>query len=170
MSRHRFPMGARAMTGTVLATVLLVGCTGSGGEDEPGPTAAPTTSMVPPSAEPTDVATDPPPSPSGTPEPNEEREVAVTLTFAGVLDRGSAVEAAGFVDVREDGGTCTLTLTRDGTTRTSELPATPDASTTACGGLAVPLSDLASGTWEAVLSYESADSAGRAPAVDVDVP
>ena len=128
-----------------------------------------------------DVATDPPaggsassaPSSSAAASsvpPDRPSPVVVTTTYAGVVRGSSAVEAGGFVDVIETDGTCTLVLRRGSTTREVSAPATPDPAGTSCGGLAVELSQLASGTWSGVLSYASPRSAGSADAVEVEVP
>lgn len=158
------------------------------------PTAVPSAAPAPTvTVDTADVATDPPAggdgaSPSSSPSssgpdgsspagpasssgaaPGRPQPVVVTTTYAGVLSGGSSVEAGGFVDVVESDGTCTLTLTRGPATHEAGAAATPDRTGTSCGGLEVPLSDLAPGTWEVVLSYESSTSAGRAAAVDVVV-
>ncbi|WP_448615672.1 hypothetical protein [Modestobacter sp. URMC 112] len=186
-----------ALVAAALAVGSLAACSSGGdtadGAAAPGAAAVASASPVataPPSSvtvDTTEVATDPPARDDGAAaggsgeDPGEKdpaatdagggpRSVAVTTTYAGVLAGGSSVEAGGYVGVVEQGGTCTLTLTRDDTVRTASAEGTPDATTTACGGLAVPLSDLASGTWEAVLGYESDRSSGEAPAVEVEVP
>lgn len=143
---------------------------GSAAQTSAAPVTAPPTSVT---VDTTDVATDPPrtnrtPAPAG--RPGQPQEVTVTTTYAGVLAGGSAVEAGGYVDVLEPDGTCTLTLTRGATTRTVSAAVTPDGTTASCGGLAVALSELEAGTWQAVLSYASSGAAGTAPGVDVVVP
>ena len=96
--------------------------------------------------------------------------VPVVMTYSGWNAASRRVMAGGYVTgVIEDGGTCTLTLTRNGVRVSAHGPARPDASTTACGGLTVSGGKLTSGTWKAVLSYASTASAGASSAVDVDV-
>lgn len=102
------------------------------------------------------------PGENGATADDEERRVPgdVVVTYWHWSAEGGAVEAAGFVDAWvEDGGTCTLTLTRDGTVLSGEGPALSDANTTSCGTLGVPVPAGNAGDWEAVLAYES--SAGR---------
>ena len=97
-------------------------------------------------------------------------EVPVTVTFYGWNPDTKAVEVGGYVTgVVEDGGTCTLTLTKGATTVTGSTKALPDASTTACGAVAVPGNKVGAGTWRAVLSYSSDGHTGTAEAVDVEV-
>lgn len=84
----------------------------------------------------------------------------VVVTYWHWNGDAGAVEAAGYVDgVIEDGGTCTLTLTRSGTVLSGDAPAISDASSTSCGTVGVPVPAGNAGDWEAVLAYES--SAGR---------
>jgi hypothetical protein len=89
------------------------------------------------------------------------------ITYAG-SEAGSSVEVNGYVaGVVEAAGTCRLTLTRGGDTVVDENPAEADATTMNCGLLQA--ADLAAGTWTAVLTYESATSAGTSSAVEVEV-
>lgn len=113
--------------------------------------------------EPTFVATDPPPSPVGS-------TVPVTITNASWNAPTRSVRVHGFVGgIDEDGGTCTLTLTRGSHRQTASAPGGVDATTTSCGLLQVG-GDLASGTWTAVLSYRSPTATGTSAPVTVDVP
>jgi hypothetical protein len=97
-------------------------------------------------------------------------EVPVTITWFGWDPDRRQVQLAGFVGgVVEDGGVCTLTLTKGGATVTGEKDALADASTTSCGELTVPGNEVGPGTWRAVLSYASAGHTGTSEAVDVEV-
>jgi hypothetical protein len=97
--------------------------------------------------------------------------VNAVITQAGWGPSGTAVEVSGFVSgVVEDGGTCRVTLTRDGETVTAEHEGMADASTTVCGAIEVGDQEMTSGWWQAVLSYESATSAGASAPMDVLVP
>lgn len=115
--------------------------------------------------EPTAVATDAPVSAAPT------GEASVSITYAS-WDAGSrAVEVGGYVaDVVESGGTCTVVLTRGDHRATATSSAEADASTTSCGAVSVPGGQLSSGTWEAVLSYGSADHRGASAPTEVVVP
>ena len=55
----------------------------------------------------------------------------------------------------ESGGSCTLTLEKDGKKVTATNPATPNASTVSCGVIAIARDKLSAGTWSATLSYAS---------------
>lgn len=76
----------------------------------------------------------------------------------------------GFVqEVVEDGGTCTLTLTKDGITRSESRPAKANATNTTCGENDIPVSQLSPGTWQAVLSYSSTKYVGQSAPLSVEV-
>jgi hypothetical protein len=98
------------------------------------------------------------------------KQVPVVVTYYGWNPTAKDVEVGGYVEgVVEDGGVCTLTLTKGGASVTATADASADASTTACGGVTVPGSQVSAGTWKAVLSYSSAGHAGTSDAVDVEV-
>jgi hypothetical protein len=142
------------------------GPTGSAGPTEsPAPvpsSAAPTRVTEPAADEP--VATDPPAGTTG-------GAVSPVVTFAGWEPSTAAVEVNGYVPgLVEGGGTCRLTLTRGADPVTDENEAEPDASTINCGLLEVAGADLAAGSWQAVLSYESPTSSGASAPVPVEVP
>ena len=85
-------------------------------------------------------------------------------------DPGGVLEVTGFVSgVIEDGGTCRLTAERGGRTATAEKPGLADATTTSCGTLQIRGADLSPGTWDVVLSYESARASGESAAASVAV-
>ena len=97
-------------------------------------------------------------------------QVPVVVTYYGWNAGERRVQVGGYVTgVVEEGGTCTLTLTKDGATVTVEGAARPDAVTTACGQLTVSGARLSAGTWQAVLSYASDSATGAAAAVPVEV-
>lgn len=132
------------------------------GFEEVSPT--PTASIGPDPYEGQDVATDPPVVATG-------EQVDVTVTFTGWNSTAGEVQVGGYVaGVVEDGGTCTLTLTKDGQSVTGSRPAAPDAATTACGAVVVPGDRVSAGTWQAVLTYSSAAHSGSSEAWDVEVP
>jgi hypothetical protein len=97
-------------------------------------------------------------------------DVPVTVTFYGWNPTSQEVQVGGYVGgVVEEGGVCTLTLTKGGQTVTGRSEALPDASSTACGAVTVPGDEVAAGTWRAVLSYSSPAHSGTSDAVDVEV-
>jgi hypothetical protein len=128
----------------------------------PGEYGAPVDPSAP---NPTAVATDVPATVSARPN------ASIFITYSGWDASNRVVEVDGYVQqVVEDGGTCTLTLTKGGASATASRPATPDVSSTSCGALTVPAGQLSSGTWSAVVSYASSKSQGSSAPVDVPVP
>jgi hypothetical protein len=100
-----------------------------------------------------------------------KREVQVTTTYYGWDDATSAVTSGAFVTgVIEDGGSCTLTLTKAGSHARGTAEGVSDVTTTSCGQISVPGSELTAGTWSGVVVYDSPGAAGRSAAFSVDVP
>lgn len=161
--------GTSSAAGTTSQPSVPVGNTGAAATDEgpDQPSAAPT---APAGGV---VETSPGPSVSVRPSSTTAalRSVLVSPTYSGWDPGAGAVVAGGFIaDVVENGGTCTLTLTRDGVVVSGSAEATADASTTSCGEVRAEDPDLGSGTWEAVLSYASTRSTGESAAFSVVVP
>jgi hypothetical protein len=97
-------------------------------------------------------------------------KVPVVVTYSGWNAVQHQVMVGGYAaGVVESKGVCTLTLRQGARTVTAQSPASPDASTTACGALSVPGTKLAPGSWRAVLSYTSKTSSGAAAPVDIEV-
>ncbi|WP_159797901.1 hypothetical protein [Puerhibacterium puerhi] len=126
---------------------------------EPSPSDTPTV----PSATPSDEVVPSPASPSPA---GADVELSYLAWNAGPSD----VEASGYAAVYEEGGTCTLVLTKGGTTVSAAVDGTSDVTTTSCGGLAIPHDQLSSGTWQAVLRYESPTTTGTSKPREVVVP
>lgn len=168
----------------VAMILLSSGCSRSSSPSEPprDPTATPTSSpsRSAPAASgpssPTSSSPAPAPSSAGTPSGSQTTgaqppsTTTLTLTFSGWNPSSSSVEVSGFVPVIEVDGTCTLALTKSGVTVTTSSAASPDAGSTSCGWLAAPGSQMSSGSWTAVLSYESAANSARSAAVAIEVP
>ena len=167
-SKWRRACGLVALT-AVLATA---GCTSaettgssapsSGTAGPPGEYGQP---LDPAAPNPTGVAVDTP----VTVEPGAA--LSLVVTYSDWNADTSAVEAGAFVPmIVESHGTCTLTLTRGSSTVTATAPGDPEASQTTCGALSVPGSDVSSGLWRAVVSYESDTSSATADAAEIAVP
>ncbi|MGY1726598.1 hypothetical protein ACI79J_06470 [Geodermatophilus sp. SYSU D01062] len=117
------------------------------------------------SAEPTDVATDPPL------EAPEDGNVTVVLTYADWEQDLPGVTVGAYVEaVAESGGTCTLTLEGQGRTASATVSGEREPESTSCPGLTVPGEELASGTWTATVTYESDEYSGTSEPLDVVVP
>jgi hypothetical protein len=93
----------------------------------------------------------------------------VTITYASF--DGSAVSGAGIVSgVFEDGGACTLTLTRAGVKVSGTSTGIADVNKTTCPEISIDRSKLSSGEWTAVLSYNSPKLNGVSQPRSVVVP
>jgi hypothetical protein len=187
---------AAAVTAAAVAVVLvaaLIWWSATRGDGDPAAGASPSPAATTPTPTPTPTVGPSPAAPAVTPpadpgtgpaQPAQPGQpgtdpvapapglatVDVATTYAGWNDASGAVEVGAYAAAVESGGTCTLTLTQGATTVTTQGTATPDASTTACGALAVGRDRLSAGAWQAVVSYASATSSGVAAPVSVEVP
>lgn len=101
----------------------------------------------------------------------EGRSVDVALGYADWDSADGVVEAAGFVSgVVESGGICTLTLTNGTASLVATSVGQADATTTNCGRLTIPRSQVAGGTWRATLGYRSDVAHGLSQPMTVKVP
>jgi hypothetical protein len=140
----------------VLVTLGLGACTA--GQPADGAAAAPSSAALPDDRL---AVTD---------APRPEAPEAV-LSFAMWEEATASLDAAGYVTpVVEDGGTCTLRLTREEAEVSVTAPGMADATTTVCGRLSVPGEQLAAGTWTLRLAYSSATADVVSAPVDVEVP
>jgi len=167
----------------VAAGVFLTRGTPRDADASSTPTPTPTSSAAPVGAEtdfedvsPTPTASIGPDPDAGEPVASDEpvvvdgSDVDVSITYYGFDPVTERVEVGGFVaGIVEEGGSCTLTLSGGGQTVTGTSEALADATTTDCGAVAVPGDELGDGTWQAVLSYSSADHSGSSAPVDVEV-
>ncbi len=100
---------------------------------------------------------------------NNKQSVAVSITSAGII--GDTVEVRAYVEgIIEGGGTCTATLTMDGSapvTGTSE--AFVNATSTQCRPIEIAKSNVKSGKWNVVVEYTSSTSTGKSPAMEVQL-
>ena len=99
--------------------------------------------------------------------PTGKKSVSPVMTSWGASPN---VEARGYVPgVNEEGGTCTLTLTRNGQTVTESKTGISDVKTVSCGLISVSRTRLSTGTWNVTLSYSSASSEGVSTSNQVEV-
>lgn len=131
--------------------------------ESPEPTPPAPSSSAEPSKAPGTDETDPEP-PAGT------DSATVVITYADWEASTSSVEVGAYAALVDPAGSCTLTLTRDATTRVQTIDALADVSTMSCGGFQVGRADLTPGTWSAVVTYASSGSSGTSAPVEVVVP
>ena len=122
------------------------------------------------SPDPTDPATEEPPAPPAPPSGGGANVVSVTTSYWGFDQESGSAFANGYADVVDEAGRCTLSLTKGSLTATAQNDATTDATTTSCGEITVPRSQLSSGSWQAVLVYTSPSSTGQSAPVEILVP
>lgn len=185
MAKRRRAVAVLAVTAVAGAGVAAGVFLTRGTVGEPGASSAPTATSSPTplgqetgleDVSPTATASIGPDPDAGQPVATDEPdvvtsdEVPVTITYYGWDPDQRAVQVAGFVGgVVEDGGVCTVTLTKGGATVSGEKPALADASTTSCGEVSVSGAELGAGTWQAVMTYTSAGHTGTSETVDVEV-
>jgi len=92
------------------------------------------------------------------------------VTGSGWDDAEDGAWVSAYVPGVEEGGVCTLVLSRSGRQVEIEQDALADASTTICGSLLVPHSELEAGTWSGRLAYASPTRTGESSDVVIEVP
>ncbi|WP_336027890.1 hypothetical protein [Geodermatophilus sp. FMUSA9-8] len=168
----------RTLAAVALAAVCaLPACSSAEGTDEAGASSPATSAASDSPAAPDETAegTDAPVvDEAGEPvatDPPRPEATDVVLSNAYWDPAEAALFASGYVSpVIEDGGTCTIEVSRDGNTVRATTDGLADASTTVCGGLALPGDELRPGTWSVVLRYESGTASGESEPLEVEVP
>ncbi len=93
--------------------------------------------------------------------PPDTKQVTPTISSWGQDPGSKNVEVAAFLsEVYEDGGICTLTLSKSARVITKTNTAQKDVNRTSCATLVVPYGELEPGNWEAVVSYASSAAKG----------
>ncbi len=104
-----------------------------------------------------------PTTPSGT-----KKSVTPVIVYSGTTSANA--EVTGYVSgVVEEGGTCTVTLTKDGQKVTESKTATADATNTSCGLITIARTRLSPGTWSATLAYSSNTAEGTSTSKSIEV-
>lgn len=101
----------------------------------------------------TNSTSDTPPEPTIIPD-STKKSVEVSITSHG--QNGSTFQIRALISNLDGAGLCTLTLTSPGQTTVTKTANTQSlASTSTCQGFDVPVSELPTGTWHAVINYSS---------------
>lgn len=107
-----------------------------------------------------DLVKDPTPTPPSS-QGSQKKSVIPVITRANYFPDTQKVDASGFVaGILEEGGSCTLTLQKDGVSVTATSQATPNAQSVSCGIISIGRDKLSPGSWKAQLSYNSAAHEG----------
>ncbi len=106
---------------------------------------------------------------SDTNSPASMKQASVTMTY---LTYGvGGISSSGFINnVFEDGGTCTLTLTKGSLKLSGTSSGIQDVNKTTCSPITINKNKLQSGEWYAVLSYKSSTINGSSPSRVINVP
>jgi cytoskeletal protein RodZ len=88
--------------------------------------------------------------------PTEGSKTSVKPVIGYIEVSGGQVNANGFISTMiEEGGTCTLSLTKGSEAVRTTNTALADAQSTVCGLMQISTSQLGSGEWTATISYSS---------------
>lgn len=103
-------------------------------------------------------------------EQQSKEMVTPFVTYWGQQSAAANFEANAYIpEVVDEGGTCSLSLSRGDDTVESKKTALPDAQSTSCGLMVIEPSALASGEWEMVVHYESGKYEGSSEPITVTV-
>ena len=157
-----------AISITVLAATALSGCTllypNWGTDVSPSDSAAPSASVIP-SESPVSTET-----PSSSPS-TSKKTANISVSDSGIDAAAGAIYAVVEVlDVAENGGTCSLTFTGPGLTKTVTAKAEANVNRTECYPLRIPLAGLPKGAGFLTASYESETRFGQSKSIGVVVP
>lgn len=100
------------------------------------------------------------PLPKPVPQENGKSTVGVSITTSTQL--ASAYQIRVLISTVTANGVCTLTLSKGSNTIQKTSAVSALASSATCQGFDIPLSELSSGTWEAVLVFENNSLMGTA--------
>ncbi|SDQ09602.1 hypothetical protein SAMN05428996_0501 [Quadrisphaera sp. DSM 44207] len=92
------------------------------------------------------------------------------VTYSGWDPDRRALEVSAYVPgVVESGGSCALSALRGSSRLSASAAAVPDASTTVCGQLLLPVTGRASGTWALTVTYSSPGSPAVSTSTNLEV-
>lgn len=96
-------------------------------------------------------------------------QASVTMTY--LVYQDNKVSSAGFINnLFEDGGTCTLTLTKGSVNVEGTSTGLQDVNKTTCPTISIDKARLQAGEWTAFLSYSSSGGSGSSPVRTINVP
>jgi cytoskeletal protein RodZ len=86
----------------------------------------------------------------------------VNITITAAEQNGAMLQIRSLIGTVTNSGTCTLALSKDSATVTKTAVLQPLANASTCKGFDVPVSELSSGAWKVMLSFENDQSIGTA--------
>lgn len=140
--KHKFLAAGLALS----VTVLVSGCS----MFYPTPTPTPTDTV-----EPTET-----PTPTPTEEPGLKKVEIGIIDSSAYIDNGYVEVVAEALQVLEDDGKCTLTLTQGKTVQKVTVSAVQNVTSTVCSSMQVPISNFKASDISYSVKYVSSKSAG----------
>jgi cytoskeletal protein RodZ len=93
---------------------------------------------------------------------NTPPDATLEITFTSVGQMDATVRVRAEINALLEGGTCTLTLTKDTSTLTKTAATYPTANASTCQGFDIPTTELSAGTWNITLEVTKDGQSGRA--------
>ena len=123
-----------------------------------------------PTKTPTATETTEAPTPTPTPTKTMNRaKVDVNIVYSSADSTGIDVVAQA-LNVSEDGGSCTITVSQAATKKTLTVKAESNVTDTQCFPIHLPLTGFVTGAATFTVSYESATAVGTSTVNSVDIP
>ena len=141
----------------VFAAITLSGCSMFYPNPTPTPTATKTPTQKPTS------------TPTPTPDPGLTKVKIHIIDSSAFVDNGYVDIVAEALNVLEDDGKCTLTLTQGKTSQTITVGAVQNVNTTVCNEMHVPLSNFKAADINYSVTYVSSKSTGTSETGTVQI-
>jgi hypothetical protein len=107
-------------------------------------------------------------TPTQTSNPNKQ-PVSVAIVYSSADENGIDVVAQA-LNVSEDGGTCTLTVSQAGVKKVVSVKAESNVTDTQCFPIHLPRNGFSTGAATFTVSYESTTSLGTSSVTAIDIP
>lgn len=99
-----------------------------------------------------------------------KKDVEPVISSWGQTPQKKDLNISGYVSsVYENGGICTVKISKSGQALQKSQTARKDAQVTTCGKITFDRSDLSKGMWTATLTYESNKAEGSSQSVNIEV-
>lgn len=104
-------------------------------------------------------------TPSGSVGQSGDNKESVEVTITAANQNSGTLQIRTQISKVVNTGQCTIRLTKSGKTVTKTADIQSLASTSTCKGFDIPVSELSAGSWNAILTYESATLSGTASTI-----